>query len=58
MFESFTLERFLNYATMYNQDLYPGQYLMLGLGLIAILTVFFRTKHSSRFISAILAFFF
>ncbi len=58
MFESFTLERFLNYATMYNQDLYPGQYLMLGLGLIAILTVFFRTKHSSRFISAILAFFY
>jgi len=58
MFESFTLERFLNYATIYNQDLYPVQYLMLGIGLIAILTVFFRTKHSSRFISAILAFFY
>lgn len=31
---------------------------MLGLGLIAILMVFIRTKHSSRFISAILAFFY
>ncbi len=58
MFESFTLERFLNYASRYNLDLYPAQYLMLGLGLIAILTVFFRTEHSSRFISAILAFFY
>lgn len=58
MFESLTLERFLNYASRYNLDLYPAQYLMLGLGLIAILTVFFRTKTSSRFISAILAFFY
>lgn len=58
MFESFTLERFLNYASRYNLDLYPSQYLMLGLGLIAILLVFFRTKHSSRFISGILAFFY
>ena len=58
MFESFTLERFLNYATIYNQDLYPVQYLMLGIGILAILPVFFRTKHSSRFISAILAFFY
>ncbi len=58
MFESFTLERFLNYASRYNLDLYPVQYLMLGLGLIAILTVFFRTEHSSRFISAILAVFY
>ena len=58
MFELFTLERFLNYASIYNLDLYPAQYLMLGLGLIAILTVFFRTERSSRFISAILAFFY
>ncbi len=58
MFESLTLERFLNYASMYNQELFPAQYLMLGLGLIAILLVFFRTKHSSRFISGILAFFY
>ena len=58
MFESLTLERFLDYASRYNLDLYPAQYLMLGLGFIAILTVFFRTKHSSRFISAILAFFY
>jgi hypothetical protein len=58
MFESLTLERFLDYTSKYNLDLYPAQYLMLGLGLIAILTVFFRTKHSSRFISAILAFFY
>ena len=58
MFESFTLERFLNYATRYNLDLYPAQYLMLGLGLIIILTVFFRTEHSSRFIFAILAVFY
>jgi hypothetical protein len=58
MFESLTLERFLNYASRYNQDLYPAQYLMLGLGLIAILMVFFRTERSSRFISAILAFFY
>jgi hypothetical protein len=46
----------MSYATLYNMELYPAQYLMLGLGLIAILTVFFRTKHSSRIISAILAF--
>jgi len=58
MFESLTLERFLDYTSNYNLDLYPSQYLMLGLGLLAILTVFFRSKHSSRFISAILAFFY
>lgn len=58
MFESFTLEKFLNYGSRYNLDLYPTQYLMLGLGLIAILTVFFRPKQSSRFISAILALFY
>jgi len=58
MFESLTLERFLKYASAYNQELFPAQYLMLGLGLIAILLVFFRTKHSSRYISAILAFFY
>ena len=58
MFESLTLERFLDYTRIYNQDLYPAQYLMLGLGLITILLVFFRTERSSRFISAILAFFY
>ncbi len=58
MFESFTLERFLTYATAYNLELYPVQYLMLGLGLIAILMLIFRTKYSNRCISAILAFFY
>jgi hypothetical protein len=58
MFESFTLERFLSYAAGYNLELYPVQYLMLGLGLIAILLVIFGTRNSNRFISGILAFFY
>jgi len=28
MFNSLTLENFLHYASRYNQDLYPAQYLM------------------------------
>jgi hypothetical protein len=58
MLDSLKLENFLHYASRYNQDLYPAQYLMLGLGIIAILLAFFRTNRSSRSISAILAFFY
>jgi hypothetical protein len=58
MFELLTLERFLEYASRYNQDLYPAQYLMLGLGLIAVLRVFIRARRSSRYIAAILGFFY
>lgn len=58
MFETLTLERFLKYVSLYNQELYPAQFLMLGLGLIAVFLVFFRTKYSSRSIAAILAFFY
>jgi hypothetical protein len=38
--------------------IYPTQYLMLGLGFICILLVFFRTERASRIISAILGFFY
>jgi hypothetical protein len=56
MFESLTLERFLEYTSRYNMDYYPTQFLMLGLGLIALLLVIFRTRHSDRLISSILSF--
>jgi hypothetical protein len=52
-----TLERFLDYAGTYNQDLYPSQYLMLGLGFIAILMAFIPVERFSRYISFILCFF-
>lgn len=58
MFESLTLERFLANTSRYNLDYYPTQFLMLGLGLIALLMVIFRTRHTDRLISAILSFFY
>ncbi len=58
MWDSLTLANFLDYASHYNQDLYPAQYPLLGLGLIAVLLTFFDTHRASRCISAILAFFY
>ena len=53
-----TLERFLDYAGTYNQDLYPSQYLMLGLGFIAMLMAFIPVARFSRYISFILCLFY
>ena len=58
MFESLNLERFLSHASNYNLDLYPVQYLMLGLGISSVFLAIFVTKYSSRFISVILGFFY
>jgi hypothetical protein len=58
MFESLTLERFLDFASNYNLDLYPVQYLMLGLGITGVFVGIFAGKYTSWTISAILGFFY
>jgi hypothetical protein len=58
LFNSLTLERFLDYASRYNQDFYPAQYLMLGLAGIAVILTFFPVHRFSRYISFILGFFY
>jgi hypothetical protein len=58
MFASLTLENFLDHASRYNLEMYPSQYILLAIGILALLLVFFRTKNTGKIISAILAFFY
>lgn len=54
---SFTLKDFLEMIATYNKTFWPMQIIVYALGLIALLLAIINTDYSSKFISAILVFF-